>query len=175
LGPADPWAAIVDVALPWAAFLTPLGLWAVYTRYKRSARVPAGVAAGTLLGLVAALVLADLAAFELVALLADVGDGVSPRIARLWAGAAVGLVGAQVLVAGLAALGDGAGRAVPLLLAGPAVVGLLSSVLAGPGRLGLLSLAAGLGLGWLGVGFSLRRVADADVPAGADPWPARSG
>jgi hypothetical protein len=174
LGPAQPWAAVVDVALPWAAFLTPLGLWAVYTRYKRSARLRVGASAAALLGLVAALVLADLAAFELVALLPDVGDGVAPRIARLWRLAAAGLVGAHVLLAGVAVLGDGGGVRVPLLLAVPAAVGVAAFVLLGPGRLALVCLAAGLGLCWLVVGLSLRQVTDAAVPTGPDPWPTSS-
>ena len=174
LGPSQPWATVVDIALPWAALVTPLGLWAVYTRYKRSARLRAGVSAAAVLGLVAALVLADLAAFELIALLPDVGDGVAPRIVRLWRVSASGLVAAQVLLAAVAVLGDRGSIRVPLLLTAPATVGLAASVLLGPGRLGLVSLSAGLGLGWLGVGHLLRGVGDGDVPVGADPWPASS-
>jgi hypothetical protein len=174
LGPAQPWAALVDVALPWAAFSTPLGLWAVHTRYKRSARLRAGVSIAAVVGLLAALVLADLAAFELVALLPDVGDGVAPRIARLWGLAAAVLIGVQVVLAGLVAFGDGGRARVPLLLAGPAVVGLMAYGLLWPGRLALVCLAGGLGLGWLGVGLSLRRTENADVPTGRSPWPASS-
>jgi hypothetical protein len=175
LGPAQPWAAVVDVALPWAGLLTPLGLWAAYTRFKRTARPRAAVALAAVVGLVAALVLADLAAFELVALLPDVGGDVEPRIARLWWFATVGLVAAQAGLAGLVWLGDEGSLRVPVLLAGPALAGLAAYGLVGPGRLGLGCLAAGLGLGWLGTGLSLRRVADGDVPTGPDPWAAGSG
>ncbi len=174
-GPAQPWATVVDVALPWAALLTSLGLWAVYTRFKRSARSRVGMSLATVLGFVAALVLADLAAFELVALLPDVADGLDPRIARLWIGATAGLVAAQVILAVLVGLGDGDDRRAPLLLAGPAVAGFVAYGFLGPGRLALVCLAAGLGVGWLGVGRSLRRCEDTDVPTGPDPWSASSG
>lgn len=174
LGPDQPWAAIVDVALPWAALMTPLGLWAVFTRYKRTAHLRIGMSLATVTGLGAALVLADLAAFELVALLSDVGVGVAPRIVRLWTGAAVVLVATQAIVATLAALGGGVGIRVFSPLTLPPTVGLAAFGLLAPSRPALVFLAAGLGICWIAVGLSLRLVADSDVPDGPDPWPTSS-
>jgi len=172
LGPGPPWAPVVDVAVPWAALLTPLGLWAVYTRSKRSARAPPAVAAATLLASLAALLLADLAAFELVALLPDVGRAVDPGIARLFAVGVVGLVGGQTGIALLAVAGaDVAGtHRVPAFLALPALVGLVVYLVLAPVRIGLVALAAGLGLAWAGACWDLRGVTDAEVPTGPDPW-----
>lgn len=171
LGPGRPWATVVDVTLPWAALLTPVGLWAVYTRYKRTSRAPLASAVATLVALAGALVLADLAAFELVALLPDVGGPASTRIVRLFGVGALALVAGQVAVATLAVARVGA-RRVLLLVAVPPLVGLAGYVALSPGRLALGLLAAGLGIAWLWVGWLLRGVDDAEVPTGPDPWPA---
>jgi len=172
LGPGPPWAPVVDVAVPWGALLTPLGLWAVYTRYKRSARAPPAVAAATLLACLAALLLADLAAFELVALLPDVGRAVDPAIARLFGLGVVGLVAGQTGIALLAVAGADAagGHRVPAVLALPAVAGLSIYLVLAPARLGIVALAAGLGLAWTGACRHLRGMADADVPTDPGPW-----
>lgn len=168
LGPDPAWAPVVDLAVPWAASLTPLGLWAVHTRYKRSTWAPPAVAAATLLAVLASLLLADLAAVELVALLPDVGRGVDPDIARLFAVGAAGLVAGQT---GLALLAVAAGNArLPAGLALPAVLGLAIYLLIAPARLGLVALAAGLGAAWTAAGWHLRRVNERDVPRGKDPW-----
>lgn len=172
-GPGRPWTTLVDVALPWAALLTPVGLWAVYTRYKRTARFRPAFVGATLLALAGALALADLAAFDLAALLPDVGGGTDPRLLGLFAVAAGLLVGGQSIAAALAGLGtdDRGSRRTPLLLATPALVGAAAFQWLGPTRLALACLAAGLGVSWLGACVALRRVADEEVPAGADPWP----
>lgn len=167
LGPAQPWATVVDVATPWAPLLTPLGLWAVYTRYKRTALLRPLVAAATLTAFAGALVVADLAAVELVSLLPDVGPGVDPRPATLFRRGAVALVGGQTVLAGLAALGDGDVR-VPVALAGPSLAGLAGYLAVGAGRLGLVALAAGLGVCWLLAGWQLRGATDATVPDGPE-------
>lgn len=171
LGPGGPWSAVADLALPWAALLTPLGFWAVYTRFKRTARFRIGLTAATLVGLAAVLVLADVAAFEFVALLPDVGDGVTPRLVDLFGLAAAGLVGAQAVVAALALLGGEGASGPALVLALPALLGLFTYQLLAPGRLALAALAAGLAVAWIGTCWGLRGVPDADVPAGPDPWP----
>lgn len=164
LGPAPPWGGIVDVAVPWAALLTPVGLWAAYTRYKRAgAGRVAAVAA--LVGLAGALVVADLAAFDLLALLPDVGGGVDEATARLFVVGLLALVGGHVVLAAVAVAG-GAGPGVPLALGGPPLVGLAAYLATGPGRLGLGALAAGFGCCWLVVGWRLRGMPDAAVPTG---------
>ena len=173
LGPGQPWATVVDVSLPWAALLTPFGLWAVYTRYKRTAPLYPVVAAATLVALVGALVLADLIAFSLVALLPDVGGAVDGRIVDLFAVGVGLLVAGQTVLAALALVGtEGPGaRRLPVALAVPALLGTVAYQALAPGRLALVALAAGLGLAWVSTSWGLRRVADADVPAGPDPWP----
>lgn len=169
LGPGPIWAPIVDLALPWAALLTPVGCWAVYTRYKRTARLRPLAAAATLLAVAGALVLADLAAVELVALLPDVGRDVAPRFVRFYAVAAIALVGGQVTLA-LLAVDPPASLTVPAGLAVPPLFGLAGFLALAPGRVALALLAAGLGISWLAAGRQLRRVADADVPTGPDPF-----
>lgn len=167
LGPAQPWATVVDVAAPWAPLFTPVGLWAVYTRYKRTAALRPVAALATVVALAGALAVADLAAVELIAMLPDVGRPVNPATVELFQGAAIALVGGQVGLALLAALGDG-DVVVPGLLAIVPLAGLAGYLALDAGRLGLCLLAAGMGAGWLLAGWRLRGVRDADVPAGPD-------
>ncbi len=165
LGPARPWASVVDVSLPWAALLTPVGVWAVYTRSKRTVRAPRIAAGAALLAVGGALVVADLAAFDLLALLPDIAGDVDRRTARLFLGGATAMVGGQGLLAALAARAEPA-VVVPIAAGVVPLAGLVGLVAAGPGRAGLGALAAGMGIGWVVVGWHLREIPDADVPKG---------
>ncbi len=168
LGPGQPWAPIVDVATPWAAVLTPFGLWAVWTRYKRTAWVWPLAAVGTLVAVVGVLVLADLAAVELVSLLPDVGGPVDQRTLALFRAGAVMAGGGTLVVVIAAGLGEGPDRPLGALVVGT-VGGLLLFQIQAPGRLALVGLAAGFGVAWTVASWTLRHVADADVPAGPEP------
>lgn len=167
LGPGQPWATLVDVALPWAGLLTPFGCWAAYTRYKRTARVRPLMAVATLVAVAGALVLADLAAFELVALLPDVGRAVAPRVVRLYAFGAIALVGGQVGLA-LLAVDPPTSVRVPAALSVPPLFALAGFLAFAPGRGSLAVLAAGLSVGWLATASQLRQVADEAVPMGPE-------
>ena len=167
LGPGQPWATLVDVALPWAGLLTPLGCWAVYARYKRTVRVRPPVIVATLVAIAGALLLADLAAFELVALLPDVGRAVDPPVVRLYAYGAIALVGGQAALA-LLAVDPPASVGVPAALAVPPLFGLAGFLAFAPGRGSLAVLAAGLSVGWLATAWQLRQVADEAVPIGPE-------
>lgn len=169
LGPSQPWASLADVTLPWAALLTPLGCWALYTRHKRTARLPLAFGAGTLPVLVGALVLADLLAFDLVGLLPDVGSGADAAVAGLVEVAASLLVLGLALMAALAALGTEDGT--PLVRVVPGLLGLAIFGLFAPGRLALVALVSGFGLTWLAICLPLRHIDEGDVPTGPDPWP----
>jgi len=168
LGPGQPWATLADAATPWAALLSPLGVWAVHTRVKRTARLRPVVAAAGLAALGGALVVANIVAFDLLALLGDVGRPVDVGVARLFLVGALALVGGETLVALLATLGGGPDEA--LLAVGVAPpVGLAAVVALGPGRTALVALAAGLGVGWTVACRRLRHVPDDAVPANPDP------
>lgn len=169
LGSGQQWVPLVDVALPWAALLTPVGCWAVYTRYKRIARLRPLATVATLSAVAGSLVLADLAAFELLALLSDVGRDLEPPYVRFYAYAAIALVGGQVVLA-LLPLDPDTDVRVPAALAVPPLFGLSGFLAFAPGRLALAILAAGLGSSWLTASWQLRRVTDADVPSGPDPF-----
>lgn len=176
---------IVATVLVPAALLTPLGLWAVHTRYKRTSLLGPLSALGAWIGLLGALVVADLAAFRMAPLLPGVGLGVDAGLERLFLVGAGGLAAGQVLQALVATVGSDAGPGwastrTPLAVGLPPVIGLAGYLLAGPvpglgatgfrstapGRPGLALLALGFGLSWLATGYWLRRVTDDDVPAG---------
>jgi hypothetical protein len=170
LGPGRPWATLADVSLPWAALLTPVGGWALYTRYKRTASLGPAFVVATLLVLVGALALADFLAFDLLALLPDVAGAADPDVTRLVSAAASALAGGHGFMAALAGHGEGDGS--PIVFVAPAIVGVGAFGVLLPSRLAVVALAAGLGIAWLGTCLSLRGVDDADVPTGPDPWPA---
>lgn len=165
LGPAPLPSSVVDLVSPWAALLTPVGIWAVYTRYKRTVGARRVAAVAALAAVVGALAIADFAAFDLLELLPDVGRGVDDATLRLFRLAAVALVGGQAALAVLA-LPTEPRIATPLALGGLPLAGLAGYVAAGPGRGGLGVLAAGLGCCWLVVGWRLRAVSDDAVPEG---------
>lgn len=167
LGPGQPWATLVDVALPWAGLLIPFGCWAAYTRYKRTARVRPLVIVATLVSVAGALVLADLASFELVALLPDVGRAVDPGVVRLYAFGGIALVGGQVALA-LLAVDPPRSVGVPAALSVPPLFGLAGFLAFAPGRGSIALFAAGLSLSWLVSAWQLRQVADEAVPAGPE-------
>lgn len=168
LGPGQPWAALADVATPWGALLSPLGVWAVHTRFKRTTRLRPVAAAAALAALLGALVMANIAAFDLLSLIGDVGRPVDVGVARLFAVGALALTAGETLVALLATLGEGADEG--LLAVGVAPpIGLAAFLAVGPGRAGLVALAVGLGVGWTVACWRLRGVPDEEVPANPDP------
>jgi hypothetical protein len=167
LGPGPVWAPIVDVATPWAALLAPFGLWAVWTRYKRTLPGRPVAAVATLVAVGGALVLADLAAVDLLSLLPDVGEPVDPGTVALFRAGAVGLVGGTAVLAALSAAGEGPTLSLAAL-AGGAVAGLAGFLALAPGRLALAALAAGLGVGWTVACVQLRHVPEDDVPTAPD-------
>jgi hypothetical protein len=150
--------------LPWAPLLSLFGVWAVHTRYKRTTPVRPLAAAGALVAVPGALVVADLVALNLPALLAADGPVEVASKQRLFLVGAGLLGGGHALQALTALLGDGDWQ-VPVLL-GVAPLAGLAGFLALGGPVALAVLAAGFGLAWLPVNWWLRGVSDAEVPAG---------
>lgn len=164
LGPGRPWATLVDVAAPWAPLVTIVGLWAVYTRYKRTAVLRPVAAVATVVALGGALLLASVAAAQLIAMLPDVGRPVDHRTVVLYSRGAIALVGGQTALGVLAVLGD-EDAVVPAVLALPPLAGLGTVLALDGGRTGLTAFAAGLAGCWLLAGWRLRGLSAADVPA----------
>jgi hypothetical protein len=166
-GGASTARTVAGFLLPWAPLLSLSGAWAVHTRYKRATSIRPLSAAGALLAVPGALVVADLGALELTVLLARPGPP-GTSVPGLF------LVGVSLLASGHALQGAAAlsatRSAVPTLLTVAPLAGLASLALLGPGPAGIAAVAAALGLTWLGACWTLRGVADDEVPTGPDPF-----
>lgn len=161
--------AVAGIALPWAPLLCLGGVWALQTRYKRETPVRPVAVIGAVIAIPSALVLAALAARELSVLLATPPPP-GTQVPDLFVVASAGLSVGHALQAIAVVLGGLHGRSVGLVVA--PLLGLAGLLAAGPSPVGIAALAAGHGLGWLFVTLALRRVADAAVPAGRDPFEA---
>ncbi|MHB9287551.1 hypothetical protein ACKVMT_11005 [Halobacteriales archaeon Cl-PHB] len=164
------WAATLLVP---AALLTPFGVWAVHTRFKRTTALRPFGALAAWAALVGLLVVADLAALDMAALLPAVGAGVDASRERLFRAGLVLLVAGQVGQA-LLVLAGSQRATLALGLGVPPLAGLASYVALGPGRPGLAALTLGVGLAWLATCWALRGVAADEVPA-ADLTPSPAG
>lgn len=158
---------VPGLVLPWAPLVGLLGVWAVHTRYKRETSVRPLAVVGAVLALVGAVVVADVVAFDLPALLGDAPPATADGVDRLFQAGMGLLVAGHVCQAAAAALA-GADPEVTFPLGGLPVVGVMGFLtLAAP--TGLAVFAADVGLAWLLVGWQLRDVRDEEVPTGPAP------
>lgn len=162
---------LAGALLPWGGLLSLFGVWAVHTRYKRTTPIRPLAAAAALVAIPGALVVADLAALNLPALLAADGPVEVASKQRLFLVGAGLLAGGQAVQSLAALLGDGDPR-VPVLLGVAPLSGLGAFLALGAGPVALALLAAGFGVAWLPVSWWLRGVSDADVPAGTPEFAA---
>ncbi|MFB6310560.1 MAG: hypothetical protein ABEH64_05180 [Salinirussus sp.] len=155
---------IVELTLPWAALLSSFGLWAVHLRYKRTVPWRAAIGATAVAGVIGALIVADIAAFDLPIILGRDIRGVEAGTVPLFTLGVGILVGAQMVLSIMAVAGQTRDRTVPALLAGPSFIGLSGWAVSGAGPPGLASIAIGLGSAWVGACWHLRRTDNADIP-----------
>ena len=156
-------ATVAGLVLPWAPLLSLGAGWALYTRYKRVTPIrPVGMVAG-LLAVGGAVVIADLAALDLSLLLAWPGPPRTDVPVLFVAGAGLYVAG-HALLALLAVLAEPTARGVHFGV-GP-LLGLAGLLGFGPGPLGVAIFSGLVGVTTIAIGWSLRDVAEADVPAG---------